>query len=131
MPFQSRAQEIAHAQYEIRQYANTIGNEIVSKWIPHTWAAFLDYRLNSISLSGTEIGFMVLLNSGKQDVLLENMSSLFCIQLTRLLLLMVDFHQIQKLRQSATMEAVSERADIMVSDRTSFFFSSFSIALLT
>ncbi|MDA8412310.1 MAG: FAD-dependent thymidylate synthase [Desulfobacteraceae bacterium] len=63
----------SHAQYEIRQYANTIGNEIVSKWVPHTWAAFLDYRLNSISLSGTEIGFMVLLNSGKQDVLLESM----------------------------------------------------------
>lgn len=63
----------SHAQYEIRQYATTIGNEIVSKWVPHTWSAFLDYRLNSISLSETEIGFMVLLNSGKQDVLLENM----------------------------------------------------------
>lgn len=63
----------SHAQYEIRQYATTIGNEIVSKWVPHTWAAFLDYRLNSISLSETEISFMVLLNSGKQDILLENM----------------------------------------------------------
>lgn len=63
----------SHAQYEIRQYANTIGNEIVSKWVPHTWAAFLDYRLNSLSLSETEIGFMVLLNSEKQGALLENM----------------------------------------------------------
>ena len=42
------------AQWEIRQYANAIGNEIVSKWVPMTWEAFLDYRINSITLSGPE-----------------------------------------------------------------------------
>ncbi len=63
----------SHAQNEIRQYANIIGNEIVSKWVPLTWAAFLDYRLNSISLSESEIGFIALLNSGKHGVLLESM----------------------------------------------------------
>lgn len=36
-----------HAQYEIRQYASIIGNEIVSKWCPITWEAFLDYRVNA------------------------------------------------------------------------------------
>jgi thymidylate synthase (FAD) len=29
-----------HAQWEIRQYAGVIGNEIVSQWVPSTWAAF-------------------------------------------------------------------------------------------
>ena len=42
------------AQYEIRQYANIIGNDIVSKWCPYTWEAFCIYRLNSISFSTTE-----------------------------------------------------------------------------
>lgn len=56
-----------HAQYEIRQYANIIGNEIVSKWVPLTWEAFLDYRLNSMSLSETEINFLSLMNSNKTE----------------------------------------------------------------
>ena len=44
-----------NAQWEIRQYANIIGNEIVAKWVPMTWRAFLDYRINSITLSAPEI----------------------------------------------------------------------------
>lgn len=44
----------SHAQWEIRQYANIIGNEIVAKWVPHVWEAFLDYRLNAITLSSIE-----------------------------------------------------------------------------
>ncbi|RJP34202.1 MAG: FAD-dependent thymidylate synthase [Candidatus Omnitrophota bacterium] len=43
------------AQYEIRQYANVIGNEIVSRWVPITWEAFKEYRLNAVHLSETEI----------------------------------------------------------------------------
>ncbi len=53
-----------HAQYEIRQYANIIGNNIVSKWCPLTWEAFLDYRLNSIALSKIEVEIIQLLFSG-------------------------------------------------------------------
>jgi thymidylate synthase (FAD) len=30
-----------HAQYEIRKYAETIGYEIVAKWCPVAWEAFL------------------------------------------------------------------------------------------
>lgn len=63
----------SHAQYEIRQYANVIGHQIVSKWVPLTWEAFLDYRLNSMSLSKPEIDFLILLHSGKQEELLNLM----------------------------------------------------------
>lgn len=41
----------SHAQLEIRSYANIIGAEIVSQWVPWTWEAFRDYRFNSVSLS--------------------------------------------------------------------------------
>lgn len=44
----------AHAQHEIRSYANVIGNEIVRKWCPLTWEAFQDYRLNALTLSRIE-----------------------------------------------------------------------------
>lgn len=40
----------SHAQYEIRVYANAIA-DIVKKWVPFSYKAFEDYRLNSISLS--------------------------------------------------------------------------------
>ena len=63
----------AHAQHEIRQYANVIGHEIVSKWVPLTWEAFLDYRFNALSLSATEIDFIALINSGNTDELLQHM----------------------------------------------------------
>ena len=42
------------AQEEIRAYANIIGNEIVSKWTPSVWEAFLDYRKNALRLSSIE-----------------------------------------------------------------------------
>jgi thymidylate synthase (FAD) len=44
----------AHAQYEIRMYAKTIGDQIVSKWCPLAWEAFLDYRVNATFLSHLE-----------------------------------------------------------------------------
>jgi thymidylate synthase (FAD) len=39
-----------HAQYEIRVYADAI-LEIMKKWVPHSFEAFMDYRMNSVSLS--------------------------------------------------------------------------------
>ncbi|PLY03367.1 MAG: thymidylate synthase (FAD) [Desulfuromonas sp.] len=56
----------SHAQYEIRQYATLIGEEIVARWVPATWEAFRDYRLNSMRLSGPEIELMRLLIGGDQ-----------------------------------------------------------------
>ncbi|MDC3093325.1 FAD-dependent thymidylate synthase, partial [Paracoccaceae bacterium] len=43
-----------HAQYEIRVYAEIIG-EIVKKWVPKAFQAFLDYQLNSIHLSSQAV----------------------------------------------------------------------------
>lgn len=44
----------SHAQYEIRQYANTIG-EIVEKWCPLTWESFLKHRVNAVILSQSDV----------------------------------------------------------------------------
>ncbi len=44
-----------HAQYEIRQYAQTIGQEIVKRWVPLTWEAFLDYIVNATTFSNLEL----------------------------------------------------------------------------
>ena len=43
-----------HAQQEIRAYATVIGEEIVAKWVPVAWEAFLDYRRHAVQLSGVE-----------------------------------------------------------------------------
>jgi len=56
-----------HAQYEIRQYASVIGHEIVAKWLPLTWEAFQDYRVQSMNLSGPEIVLISLLVKGDAD----------------------------------------------------------------
>ncbi len=48
----------SRAQFEIRSYANVIGNEIVSKWCPIAWEAFNDYRINAISLSEIEVNVL-------------------------------------------------------------------------
>jgi thymidylate synthase (FAD) len=57
----------AHAQYEIREYANTIGHQIVAKWVPFAWEAFLDYRFNAMALSDREVELLSLLYAGKQE----------------------------------------------------------------
>ena len=45
----------SHAQKEIRDYANIIGNEIVAALFPQTWEAFQDYRFQAITLSRLDI----------------------------------------------------------------------------
>ena len=40
----------SHAQYEIQCYANVI-LDIVKKWVPFTYDAFVDYKRNSVSIS--------------------------------------------------------------------------------
>lgn len=57
----------SHAQFEIRQYATVIGEQIVSKWVPLAWEAFCDYRLNAISLSAIELRLLRALNSRGVD----------------------------------------------------------------
>lgn len=53
-----------HAQFEIRSYADVIG-DIVSKWVPFTWEAFLDYRRNSVHLSSHEAEIIKQMLAGK------------------------------------------------------------------
>ncbi len=43
-----------HAQLEIRQYATTIGQQIVQPLFPIVWEAFVDYRLEGMLLSRLE-----------------------------------------------------------------------------
>jgi thymidylate synthase (FAD) len=56
-----------HAQYEIRCYAETIGKEIVSKWCPLAWEAFLDYDWNGNHLSDMEMKIIQALLAGNKD----------------------------------------------------------------
>ena len=44
----------ARAQLEIRQYAETMGREIVAPLLPLVWEAFLDYRVEGMSLTRLE-----------------------------------------------------------------------------
>ena len=52
-----------HAQREIRAYAIIIGEEIVAKWVPIVWEAFLDYRQRAVQLSRIEAEIIGALNS--------------------------------------------------------------------
>jgi thymidylate synthase (FAD) len=54
-----------HAQLEVRTYARIIGHEIIARWCPMAWEAFVDYRLNRIDLAAPEIKVLsVLLSQG-------------------------------------------------------------------
>ena len=53
-----------HAQEEIRSYARVIGGEIVAKWVPVVWEAFLDYRRRAMHLSAIEAELIRLINLG-------------------------------------------------------------------
>ncbi len=55
------------AQLEIREYAETIGEKIVQKWVPLAWEAFMDYRHGSVSLSSDEVKVLALINSGQKE----------------------------------------------------------------
>jgi thymidylate synthase (FAD) len=46
----------AHAQWEIRTYASTIGEQIVKPLFPLVWEAFEDYRMQAMFLTRLDIG---------------------------------------------------------------------------
>jgi thymidylate synthase (FAD) len=54
----------AHAQHEIRVYAEAIGS-IVRDWVPAAWEAFEDYRLGAVLLSRQEIELVRRLIAGE------------------------------------------------------------------
>jgi len=53
-----------HAQYEIRVYAEIIG-QLTERWVPLSWEAFSDYRLHGAVLSKLEIEALRQRLSGK------------------------------------------------------------------
>lgn len=64
----------SHAQKEIRVYADVIGNEVVSRLFPVTWQAFLDYRLNALSLSAQDAQLLSDINRGVWNTLRHHLS---------------------------------------------------------
>ncbi|MEW6195088.1 MAG: FAD-dependent thymidylate synthase [Bacteroidota bacterium] len=64
-----------HAQFEIRSYANVIGNEIVNRWCPIAWEAFKDYIMNSKSFSGLELQLLKLIIKGSKDEVVKTAES--------------------------------------------------------
>lgn len=56
-----------HAQLEIREYAKII-SDLVRIWVPNTWEAFEDYRLNSYTLSGRDLEIVKALLGGKEPL---------------------------------------------------------------
>src|SRR4030095_5318504 len=61
----------AHAQYEIRTYAEIIGKEIVAKWCPFAWEAFLDYRVNAAHLTRLEMEVLTAIVQGNNAKAIE------------------------------------------------------------
>ncbi|MCB9663174.1 MAG: FAD-dependent thymidylate synthase [Alphaproteobacteria bacterium] len=60
----------AHAQYEIRVYAEAIG-ALVAAWVPQAWEAFADYRLGGAFFSKQELDVVRgLVAGGDLDTLL-------------------------------------------------------------
>ena len=47
----------SHAQYEIRVYAEIMMN-ILKKWVPMTYKAFIDHRLNALTISSEGIKYI-------------------------------------------------------------------------
>ena len=56
-----------YAQLEIREYAKTIGYEIVSQWCPIAWQAFLDYRVHALNLTRLEFEIIRAVQAGNND----------------------------------------------------------------
>ena len=56
----------SHAQAEIRSYAEVIGEQIVSRWVPVTWEAYLDYRAGALLLTRIERELVACLNQGRR-----------------------------------------------------------------
>jgi thymidylate synthase (FAD) len=56
----------SHAQKEIRDYATIIGEQIVARWLPLTWEAFLDYRMGATLLTRIESEILAAMGANDQ-----------------------------------------------------------------
>lgn len=55
----------AHAQYEIRVYADAM-LKVLARWVPHTYAAFKDYRMGGAHISAPGIAIVARLIKGEK-----------------------------------------------------------------
>lgn len=55
----------SHAQYEIRVYAEAM-IDVLKRWVPVTYEAFMDYRVNSVPLSGKALSVVRQLVKGEK-----------------------------------------------------------------
>jgi thymidylate synthase (FAD) len=56
-----------HSQWEIREYAKVMGEQIVSRWCPIAWEAFLDYRMDAMYLTSLEKRVIQALTTGDSE----------------------------------------------------------------
>jgi thymidylate synthase (FAD) len=56
----------AHAQYEIRAYADVLIDEVMRRWVPMATAAFENYRLGSVQLSAKQLEVVKRMLAGEQ-----------------------------------------------------------------
>jgi thymidylate synthase (FAD) len=64
-----------HAQYEIRCYAKVIGEEIVKRWCPLAWEAFMDYRFHATYFSVLDLELMQALATGNNNEAVQKAQS--------------------------------------------------------
>jgi len=57
----------SHAQQEIRAYADIIGQEIVKRWCPTVWEAFVDYRLEAMTITRIDKEIISLMARGQSE----------------------------------------------------------------
>jgi thymidylate synthase (FAD) len=62
----------AHAQQEIREYATTIGEQIVARWVPVAWEAFQDYRRGGTRFSRAESAVVAAIAAGDAQAALRH-----------------------------------------------------------
>jgi thymidylate synthase (FAD) len=55
-----------HAQYEIREYARCIYDNVLREWVPTTAEAFADYVLNAVTFSAMELEILSAKISGDE-----------------------------------------------------------------
>ena len=48
-------------------YAKTIGEQVVSKWCPLAWEAFMDYRVHSVGVSHLETQIISKITANDHD----------------------------------------------------------------
>ena len=56
----------AHAQHEIKVYADVLIEQVMKRWVPMATAAFEDYRLGSVQLSARQLEVVKRMLAGEQ-----------------------------------------------------------------